>query len=118
MQHAEAELQEAESLLRAGYVRPAIHSAYYAAFHAAHAALGAEGSFPRTHRGTISEVGRLLVREGHVSGEVAALLEEALETRLKSDYEVAPRPTEDEAEETVEAAREFVAAMRKYVDSL
>lgn len=54
LRKADDALDEGRLLLQAGAVEGAISRLYYAAFHAARAALAAQGRYAKTHSGTIT----------------------------------------------------------------
>lgn len=111
LQAADEWLAEAESLLRDEHWSATVHHAYYAAFNAARGLLATVDSRPKTHKGVLAEIQRVFVREGRMSGEVVALLEQALETRLQSDYGMT-RVSAAVAEQTLDDARRFVEAVK------
>ena len=106
----------ARALLELGDVDGAVNRAYYAMFDAARAALLASGApvepdIGRTHGGLIAAFGGYLVKNGPVAKEMGQLLNRAHEVRQAADYSgdsVEPA----NAEELVEQAEAFVAAMR------
>lgn len=75
------------------------------------ALLATEGSQPRTHRGTIQEVGDRFVRSGPMSEEDASLLSRLLDLRLEGDYGVAEPVDEEDATWALRAARRYVDAV-------
>lgn len=106
----------ARALLDLGDVDGAANRAYYAMFDAARAALLASGApvepdIGRTHSGLIGAFGNFLVKNGPVSKEVGRLLNRAHEIRLVADYNGDSVEPAD-AQEIVEQAETFVAAMR------
>lgn len=112
---AKERLEEAENLMDDGYVGPAIHSAYYAAFHAAMGLLALEGVRPKTHAGVLAEIYKRLVLPGRLDKETGALLEDAFEMRLQADYGVVERPSREDSEQALRDARAFVEAARRLV---
>ena len=89
--------------------------AYYAMFHAAHAALSAAGAQPlgavlKTHGGLIAVFGQELVKTGMIDaahGRAFALVQK---TRLLADYTADP-PADADAREAVAHAEAFLAAI-------
>lgn len=89
-----------------------------AIFHAARAVLHLYGSSPITHRGVVSEFGRLLVNTGKVDEEYSKIIREAREERQIADYEVYERellPDPELAQEIVNSASRFVKKMEKLI---
>jgi uncharacterized protein (UPF0332 family) len=116
MAKAEMACSSARALLDLGNLDGAANRAYYAMFDAARAALLASGApvepdIGRTHSGLIRAFGSLLVKNGPVSKEVGRLLNRAHEVRLVADYNGESVEPAD-AQEMVEQAETFVAAMR------
>ena len=113
---ADTACSSARALLNLGDVDGASNRAYYAMFDAARAALLASGApvepdIGRTHSGLIGAFGNFLVKNGPVSKEVGRLLNRAHEIRLVADYNGDSVEPAD-AQEMVEQAETFVAAMR------
>lgn len=116
MAKADTACLSARALLDLGDVDGAANRAYYAMFDAARAALLASGApvapdIGRTHSGLIGAFGNFLVKNGSVSKEVGRLLNRAHEIRLVGDYNGDSVEPSD-AQEMVEQADTFVAAMR------
>jgi uncharacterized protein (UPF0332 family) len=88
----------------------AIHSAYYAMFHAARAALfKATGSAPRKHGSVISAFGRL-VRDGDSAlRRCGRLLNAMKDGRTEADYNEDFDPAVTDAVEAAKLARDFLA---------
>jgi uncharacterized protein (UPF0332 family) len=101
-----------------------IHSAYYAMYHAAAAALFASGGVgkrrdvPKSHEHVIERFGRLVANE---TGDLAAqgkVLSVARNERMIADYDVVSGASGIDAAETTKSARKFVdACMRKWNSS-
>ncbi len=116
MAKAATACSSARALLDLGDVDGAANRAYYAMFDAARAALLASGApvepdLGRTHSGLIGAFGNFLVKNGPISKEVGRLLNRAHEIRLVADYKGDSVEPAD-AQEMVEQAEIFVAAMR------
>lgn len=116
MAKADMACSSARALLDLGDPDGAANRAYYAMFDAARAALLASGApvepdIGRTHSGLIRAFGSFLVKNGPVSKEVGRLLNRAHEVRLVADYNGQSVEPAD-AQEMVEQAETFVAAMR------
>lgn len=88
---------------------------YYAMFHAASAALAAEGLKFRSHGAVIGEFGRLFAKTGRLRAELHGWLIEASEVRMESDY-WAPEPVSaDAAEAQLKQAEEFVRTVEEFL---
>lgn len=116
MAKADTAYSSARALLDFGDMDGAANRVYYAMFDAARAALLASGApvepdIGRTHSGMIGAFGNFLVKNGPVSKEVGRLLNRAHEIRLVADYNGDSVEPAD-AQEMVEQAETFVAAMR------
>lgn len=116
MAKADTACSSARALLDLGDMDGATNRAYYAMFDAARAALLASGALVepdigRTHSGLIGAFGNYLVKNGPFSKDVGRILNRAHEIRLVADYNGDSIGHAD-AQEMVEQAETFVAAMR------
>lgn len=116
MAKADTACSSARALLDLGDVDGASNRAYYAMFDAARAALLASGApvepdVGRTHSGLIGAFGNYLIKSGQVSKDMGRLLNRAHEIRQIADYKGDSVEPAD-AQEMVEQAETFVAAMR------
>jgi uncharacterized protein (UPF0332 family) len=110
-------LREAELLAAAGTAPSAcVHSAYYAMYHCAAAALlttggiGRRGDIPRNHAGIMEEYGKRFDGEEGILGQTGKMLAEALVGRVIADYALGRDSTNEEAIEITGKARIFVDA--------
>jgi uncharacterized protein (UPF0332 family) len=102
----------AKVLLDTGDADGACNRAYYAMFDAARAAPLVSGAeVGKTHKGILNAFSERLVKSGPVPKEMGRLLKHAETFRYVADYEGDPVELSD-AEEMVEQAKTFVAAMR------
>src|ERR687891_344957 len=90
LDRAREELDTAPLLADAGYPRPAVSRAYYAAFYAAKAALNGLGHDPSTHAGMNAAFGRYVVKQSGVSPDAGRALNRLLDRRILADYEIEP----------------------------
>ncbi len=112
MDKAERAEVSARLLLDAGDTDGASNRAYYAMFDAARAALLASGSdVGKTHKGVLDAFSDRLIKNGPLPREMGRLLKYAETFRYVADYEGDPVKLSD-AQEMVEQAETFVAAMR------
>jgi len=122
MRKAERTLDEARLLLQAEKTEGACSRAYYAMHDAAHAALLATGfetpdAIIKTHHTLIAEFGKRLVLGGQLDATHGRAFNKVQEMRLVSDYSAEP-PSLDNAQEAVEKAEAFVAAIRSLIARL
>ena len=96
----------------------AVSRAYYAAFHAAQAALLTEGQRADTHRGLVVLFALLLVKTGKLDRRWGKFLANLKDDREAGDYDPLSYVDEETARRAVAEAEEFVAAVARYVDRL
>jgi len=84
---AHEDLAAARLNLEQGFIRVAISRAYYAAFHAAQAALLTVGEAPRTHAGVRTRFNKHFVTTGRIAVTVSAILAEGETMRNQADYD-------------------------------
>jgi uncharacterized protein (UPF0332 family) len=96
----------------------AVSRAYYAAFHAAQAALLTEGQRADTHRGLVILFGLLLVKTGKFERRWGKFLANLKDDREASDYDPLSYVDDATAHRAVREAEEFVAQVERYVDPL
>ena len=94
----------------------AISRAYYAMFYLAEAALLSRGMTFSSHGAVISAFGRDLVKPGHLSAGLHKALHEGFMERTVGDYEVKESYPRERAEGVLASARDFVAAVRAFVE--
>jgi uncharacterized protein (UPF0332 family) len=95
----------------------AVSRAYYAAFHAAQAALLTEGQRADTHRGMVIPFGLLLVKTGKFDRRWGKFLANLKDDREAGDYDPLSYVDEETAHRAVREAEEFVAHVERYVDT-
>ncbi len=108
----------ARDLYAKGEWDDAISRAYYAAYHAAQAALLTEGQRADTHKGIVTLFGLLLVKTGKLDKRWGKLLSNLKDDREAGDYEALSYLDEETARRAVREAEEFVAAIERYVAGL
>ena len=108
----------ARDLLVRGEWDDAVSRAYYAAFHAAQAALLTEGQRAETHRGVVTLFGLLLVKTGKLDRRWGKLLANLKDDREAGDYEAISWIDEGTAQRAVQEAEEFVEALEQYMANL
>lgn len=114
LEKAREKLRVAESLLKDGEYEDAVSRAYYAAFHAAQAALLTEGLTASTHQGLVNLFGLHLVKTGKFEKRFGKFLANLKDDREQSDYEIYSTIDRETAQKAAEEAREFLAAVEAY----
>jgi uncharacterized protein (UPF0332 family) len=108
----------ARDLLAKGDWDDAVSRAYYAAFHAAQAALLTEGQRGETHKGLVTLFGLLLVKTGKFDKKWGKFLANLKDDRESSDYDALSWIDEETARRAVHEADEFVASVERYLSGL
>ncbi|MCP9469328.1 MAG: HEPN domain-containing protein [Nitrospira sp.] len=108
----------ARDLYAKGEWDDAISRAYYAAYHAAQAALLTEGQRADTHKGVVTLFGLLLVKTGKLDKRWGKLLSNLKDDREAGDYDALSYLDEETARRAVREADEFVAAVDRYITGL
>lgn len=112
----DSSLQAAEILLGAGILPDAASRAYYAAHHYARAALLALGLESRSHQALRSLFGQHLVKAGHLPAALSRTLAHLQRDREDADYDRGFALDRSDAEALVASAREFVTAIRGFLE--
>lgn len=112
LQRAEQSLRAAQELASRGYYDFAASRAYYAAFYAATALLLPEGLELSKHSGVIASIHQRFVKTGKLNTEHGKTLNWLFELRGVGDYGVTEHVSRQEAEQAIQAARDFVDAIR------
>jgi len=108
-------LSVAKELLSNQHYDDAVSRAYYAAFHAAQAALLTEGQQAESHKGVATLFGLFLVRTGKVEKKCGKILANLKDNRESGDYEALSFIDADTAARAVDEADYFCNAVRKYL---
>jgi len=96
----------------------AVSRAYYAAFHAAQAALLAEGQRAESHKGVVTLFGLLLVKTGKLDKKWGKFLANLKDDREAGDYEALSYLDEETARRAVQEAEAFVNTVEQYMGRL
>ncbi len=115
---AELKLGAARELYDKGFFEDSASRSYYAMFHAARAALARVGVTTKTHEGTVSEFGRILVLRGVFPRDLGRALAEAKAARETYEYSATMEIQRDEAEAILRDAERFVSQVRGRLKSL
>lgn len=113
---ASEKLKAARTLTDDDFRDDAVSRAYYAMFYAAKAALLSVGVTVKTHGGVNSEFGRLFVTTGRIEQRYQAMLSQAGEDRLRSDYAPKTRPARESVERIIRDAEVFIDRARVLVE--
>jgi uncharacterized protein (UPF0332 family) len=104
-------VEDGDALLARASYDSAVDRFYYAAFHAASAALASRGIEARSHEGPRNLFGLHLVKPGLVEAELGTALRRLHGDRLDADYLQYLAVEETEAREAARLARKFVDAI-------
>ena len=115
---AELKLGAARELYNKGFFEDSASRSYYAMFHAARAALARVGVTTKTHEGTVSEFGRVLVLGGVFPRDLGRALAEAKAARETYEYSATMEIASDEAEAILRDAERFVSQVKSRLRSL
>ena len=115
---AHGKLVVARELLNRSHLDDAVSRAYYAAFHAAQAALLTEGQRGESHRGVVTLFGLLLVKTGKFEKKWGKFLANLKDDRETGDYDALSYIDEQTARRAVQEAEEFVTAVDRYISKL
>ena len=116
LQKANQALDDASYLLEDDRVEAAMNRAYYAAFHAARAALLTEGEEPTSHAGILSRFSYHFIRTGRISEEVGQVLARAETDRNRADYDAFSVFEIQAAEDLVGDVSQFTEVVRQVIE--
>jgi len=106
----------AKQILGLGYPADVVGRCYYAMFHAATAVLLGLGVERKSHHALWAAFGQLVAKPGLMDACFHHAGIRLMRLRSRSDYLPAPDILRKEAEESVEAASEFLAACRNFLE--
>ena len=118
LSRADNYLRYAETNRRSGIYGPAVSMSYFASFYAAQAVVAYHREGPKTHRGVRNLFHRLAVLKSDFPGEVASVIGELADSRIKADYdhETMDDWTDSDASYAIGRARTFVAEVNAWFD--
>ena len=90
-----------------------VNRSYYSVFYAALALLVTEDVEPSKHSGVLAKFDELFVRQGIFPKEMSRIIHHAFDMRQAGDYQKSKVITEEQADEILESAGEFVKAVEK-----
>ena len=115
---AKEDLIDAENSFRGQRYRNANNRSYYAIFHAISACLALQFKSFKTHAQTIGNFNKEFVHTGIFPAELGHKISQAEKVRSASDYEDFYVVEKDRTLEQLETAREVVALVDEYLQSL
>jgi uncharacterized protein (UPF0332 family) len=116
LHNADDHLGRGQAMIAARLNDDAGRAAYLAAFHAAQAIIFERtGKVYKSHKGVNIEFLRLTKNDPHFSPEQRGFLSKAYDFKAVADYDTGPiaEVSSQEAVDAVEAARKFVATVRR-----
>lgn len=116
LQQAEESLLEMDILKNSGHIRGAINRAYYAMFYAVQALAVKKKARRSKHSGVISFFDKEFVKTGIIDKQFSRWLHRLFDLRQDADYGNMFEPSEDQCEQAMAKAKEFVQTIRKYFD--
>lgn len=114
---AKERLETAKLLLEHRKVRDAINRAYYAMFNAARALLRLLGIEVKSHEGLITEFGLHIINKGMMDRKYGRMLRIAFEARSSSDYRIGAVFDDEEADNLIKMAEDFIKEVEKVARS-
>lgn len=116
IEKAEKFLHTAEYTLSTGDYDSCASRGYYVMFFMAEAALLTKRLTSSSHKGVMSLFGEHFVKTGALEKHLGNAINRAYRQRIIGDYGVDRRVTKEEAEELLNAARDFVGKVKDYLD--
>ncbi|MDI6791719.1 MAG: HEPN domain-containing protein [bacterium] len=116
MNKAAEKLAAAKSLAKEGFFDDAISRAYYAVFHAASAVLLTEGITVNTRHSLKSMFGLHLVKSGKLDTHFGKVLNKIKDERENGDYDIFTFFEDEDAEEDIKEAEQFLKGMKEYLE--
>ncbi|MEN6574723.1 MAG: HEPN domain-containing protein [Phycisphaerales bacterium] len=113
---AQTFLRSAEQVLSSGDCDSCASRCYYAMFLMAEASLLTQRLTSSSHKGVISLFGEHFVKTGILESHMGNTLNYAYRKRIVGDYGMGASVPHEEAEELLEAARDFVQKVKNYLD--
>jgi uncharacterized protein (UPF0332 family) len=118
IQKARRYIKSADMLLQDKDYESSVSRAYYSMFYAAEAALLTKGLSFSSHKGVISGFGEHFVKAGIFPKEMARELNRAFEKRQMGDYEYTSVISQEDAEEILQIAKDFVETVARWLETL
>lgn len=118
IEQASSTLKAAQSERAAGRFADAINRAYYAMFYAGLAPLASRGVGTSKHTGVVSKVSELFVKDGPLPLRLGRALRQAFDLRQKSDCTAFFSPSQEQTDQIIAWAEEFVQQSRRVLGPL
>ena len=115
LEKAREKLASARVCLDAGYFDDAASRAYYAAFHAVSAALGAKGLAYSSHGQTLGAFNREFVQTGLLDPVAFRRLQTLFTSRQTGDYDASSSISRSQAEQSVSDAQWLIAECQRLI---
>ena len=115
IEEAHESIEEAVLLLENNKLRGTVSRAYYAMFYATLALLAIKELGASKHSGVIRLFHEHYVQDGIFDRETARSLSVAFDLRNKSDYRELVSPADEEAQETLNTAKTFLAEAKRVI---
>ena len=111
------DLESAKIMLDAGKANAAANRAYYAIFHSMRAVFALDRKDYSKHSAVISFFSKDYILTGHFDKEYSKTIKLAEMLRSTGDYADYQDASHDEAEEVIQRALKFYAAVKTYIDN-
>lgn len=118
LKSAEEHLMSSNLLLENGLFKDSIGRSYYAMFASARAILALDGKDFSKHAGVISYFQREYIKTQKFDVKFSKYLTSAFQVRNHADYDDYYIVSKDEAVEQYEKAKEFLEAVKTYLDNI
>lgn len=117
LEKAKRSIRNAEKTMGDGDLDFAASRAYYAMFYVADALLGEKDMHFSKHSGVHGAFAQHFVKTGEFDAKFQRWLVSSFNQRMLGDYGTAPEFNEEDVQEIIEQAREFLQAAQTYLDS-
>ncbi len=108
-------LEDATYLFEGARYESAVNRAYYSMFIAIQGLLLYRDVFVKTHSGTKSKFHQLFLKTNLLPIELGKIFEDALMLRQDADYDFRFEVTKEDASQTIEDAKIFLAAINSFI---
>lgn len=116
LERAKEMLLASEENLKVAQYRTSLNRSYYAVFHAMRAVNILDGYDSSKHSGVIAYFNKAFLKENKLDRDLYKIIKDTSYLREKSDYDDFFVASKQEAEQQLENAKEFVAAVMKYLE--
>ena len=117
LEKAEQTFEEIEILSESNHWNGAANRLYYAVFHAVNALFLHNGLEVHTHRGSHAVFGLNYIKTGVFPKEYGRLYSALQTMREESDYNCVYSVSQQEIEDGIEPAKQFIAAIKEYIST-